>query len=162
MWWGWWQPCPTLQPLSDHERVPAHQPTTLSATFAGSTIASLSPLDAYSIPQVPPSLLWGVKGAPLLLPGEWGTWGPRQRTGSSPLGFHCQPWYSPRPLPFRLCCSLLRNCTKAPSGVWHGYSSLGVTTAHAPCTPVVLPEEVGRAELLHWGRFSGCSTLPFC
>lgn len=43
------------------ERGPSHH---TQCFFAAPTIASLSPLDAYSIPQVPPSQLLGVKGSP--------------------------------------------------------------------------------------------------
>lgn len=61
-----------------------HQPTTLSASFAEPTITSPSLLNSHSIPQVPPSQPWGIKGSPTAATWGLGAPGPRQRAGASP------------------------------------------------------------------------------
>lgn len=146
---------------------PHYQPTTLSASFAEPTITSLSPLDAHSIPQVPPSQLWGIKGSPTAATWGLGAPGSRQRAGAS-LGEPRQdsgvswfyPWYSlPIALPFRLCWSLLCSCMRAPSSVWHEYRQ--PSNDHRAHLSSSKRKWEGRSCCIEGGSL-GCSTLPFC
>lgn len=70
-------------PTSDCGRVPPHQPSALSAFFAEPII-----VDAHSIPQVPPSQLWGIKGSPTAATWGMGAPGQRQRAWASQGGPH--------------------------------------------------------------------------
>lgn len=145
---------------------PHYQPTTLSASFAEPTVTSLSPLDAHSIPQVPPSQLWGIKGEPhccyLGVRGTWVKAEGRGFPGRAPSGFRgllVLPSVLPIALPFRLCWSLLCSCMRAPSSVWHEYRQ--PSNDHRAHLSSSKRKWEGRSCCIEGGSL-GCSTLPFC
>lgn len=141
-----------LQPLSDYERIPAHQPTALSSFFAEPTITSLFPLDAHSVPQVPPSQLWVIKGSPTAATWGMGVPGPRQRQGlprESPTGIPLPalvPSLVPSIVPLGSAVALLCSCMKAPSSVCHEY---GQPRNDHRVNPSSFKRKSFKKELLH-------------
>lgn len=141
-----------LQPLSDHERIPAHQPTALSSFFAEPTITSIFPLDAHSVPQVPPSQLWVIKGSPTAATWGMGVPGPRQRQGlprESPTGIPLPalvPSLVPSIVPLGSAVALLCSCMKAPSSVCHEY---GQPRNDHRVNPSSFKRKSFKKELLH-------------
>lgn len=147
--------------LSLTMRVPAHQPTALSAFFTEPTITSLSPLDAHSIPQVPPSQLCGVKRSPTAATWGMGAPGPKQRAGASEGEPHQDSNVSLGSTlgvasPFRCCCFLLCSCMKEPSSVWHEYGRPRNEHHALPLSSKRKSE--GRSCCIEGGS-PGCSTL---
>lgn len=113
-----------LQPLSANERPPAHQPTALSAFFAEPTLHFSPPWMPFLFPRCLLPNCGGLKGAPLLLPGEWGHQGqgryqglPRDSPIKIPMSALFHPWYCPLP-PFPSGSAFPpHSCVKAPSSV---------------------------------------------
>lgn len=101
----------------------------------------------------------GLKGAPLLLPGEWVCLKVLFSSELLNQPLFCPLVCCPLLLPFWNCQALLYSST-APPRVWSGYRwpEEGVMTDAQPCKPTALQTEEERKELLSWGRVLGCST----
>lgn len=122
-------------------------------------------LDAYSILQVPPSQLWGIKGSPTA--ASWGMEapGPRQRAGTSqgenPSGFQCQswfyPWYFRGPFPSG-------SAFPSSAAAWRRHLVSGMSMGSPGTLPHPLPSKrkwEARTCCFEGGSL-GCSTLPLC